>query len=277
MPAKKMLIVDDDRELHVLVQSMLKHSDWTAESAYAGAEALLRLQDDAYDIVLTDILMPEMDGITLLSRIQSIRPEAKVLIMTAYNRPDRVAASLRGRASGYLAKPFSRDKLMEALADALAWNMEPSDIEVLSDRPNWIAVKACCKLETADRLAQFFRDLPGDLETGQREMASTAFRELLMNAVEHGGLLDPEKTVELHFIRTERSIVYYVRDPGQGFSFDKIPHAAISNPTAPFEHARLREQMGLRPGGFGLLLAKNFADEVLYNSKGNEVILIKHL
>ena len=43
--------------------------------------------------------------------------------------------------------------------------------------------------------------------------------------------------MELHFIRTQHSIVYYIRDPGQGFSIDQIPHAAISHPDAPFEHA----------------------------------------
>ena len=106
-------------------------------------------------------------------------------------------------------------------------------------------------------------------------MASVAFSELLTNAIEHGGRLDPEKKVELHFIRTEHAIVYYVRDPGEGFSYDKLHHAAISNPETPTEHLEVREEMGIGPGGFGLLLLKNFADELIYNSKGNEVILIK--
>lgn len=277
MPAKTVLIVDDDPEVHVLLRSMLKDTDWETESVPGGDEALARLGEKAYEIVLTDILMPGMDGLTLLSRIKAIRPGAKVLVMTAFNRPDRVAGSLRGHAAGYLAKPFSKEKLIEALTDALSWRMEADDIEVLSDRANWISVKARCKLTTADRLTQFFRELPADLDDEQRELASTAFRELLINAVEHGGHLDPDKKVELHFVRTQRSIVYYVRDPGQGFSMDNLPHAAISHPDAPFEHAQVREQMGIRPGGFGLLLLKNFADELLYNSRGNEVILIKHL
>jgi CheY-like chemotaxis protein/anti-sigma regulatory factor (Ser/Thr protein kinase) len=277
MPAKSVLIVDDDQEVHVLVRSMLKDTDWRIESALGGEEALVRLSDQPFDIVLTDILMPELDGLALLNRIHAIRPEAKVLVMTAFNRPDRVAGSLRGQAAGYLAKPFSKDRLTNSLADALAWRMEPDDIEVLSDRPNWISVRARCKLETADRLTQFFQELPADLDTEQRELASAAFRELLINAVEHGGRLDPEQKVELHFIRTRRSIVYYVRDPGQGFSLDKLQHAAISHPDASFAHTQVREEMGIRPGGFGLLLLRNFADELLYSAKGNEAILIKYL
>jgi CheY-like chemotaxis protein/anti-sigma regulatory factor (Ser/Thr protein kinase) len=277
MPANTILIVDDDPEMHDLVRSMLKDTDWSTESALGAEEALARLDARPYDIVLTDILMPEMDGLTLLGRIKTIRPGAKVVVMTAFNRPDHVMGSLRGQAASYLAKPFSKEKLMESLAYALDWCIQPDDIEILSDRPNWISVKVRCKLETADRLIQFFRELPADLDAQQRETTSTAFRELLINAIEHGGHLDPEQKVELHFIRTERTIVYYVRDPGKGFSFDKLPHAAISHPGSPLEHAEVREQMGIRPGGFGLLLLKNFADELLYSAKGNEVILIKRL
>ena len=277
MPAKTILIVDDDLEVHDLVRSMLKNTDWRADCTLAGEEALSRLETQSYDIVLTDILMPEMDGLTLLARIHEIRPDAKVVVMTAFNRPGYVVESLRGHAASYLAKPFSRDKLMESLAGVLDWSIQPDDIEVLSDRPSWISVKVRCKLETADRLLLFFRELPIDLDVEQRQQVSSAFRELLINAIEHGGRLDPEKRVELHFIRTTQSIVYYIRDPGQGFSFDKLPHAAISHPGSPLEHAEVREQMGIRPGGFGLLMLKNFADELLYNAKGNEVIFIKRL
>jgi CheY-like chemotaxis protein/anti-sigma regulatory factor (Ser/Thr protein kinase) len=277
MPAKTILIVDDDPEVHTLLERMLRDTDWRTQSVLAGNDALERLKTQSYDLVLTDIMMPEMDGLTLLSRIQDVRPGARVLVMTAFNSPDHVVGSLRGHAAGYLPKPFSKDKLMESLSDALSWRIALDDIEVLSDRPNWISVKVRCKLETADHLTQFFRELPADLDSEQRDLASTAFRELLTNAIEHGGRLDPDQKVELHYLRTERSIVYYVRDPGQGFALDKIPHAAISHPDAPLEHTQVREQMGIRPGGFGLLLLKNFADELLYNAKGNEVILIKHM
>jgi CheY-like chemotaxis protein/anti-sigma regulatory factor (Ser/Thr protein kinase) len=277
MAAKTVLIVDDDPEVHPLIQSMLKDSEWTTESARGGEAALERLAAQSFDVVLTDILMPEMDGLTLLSRIHAVRPEARVLVMTAFNRPDRVAGSLRGQAAGYLTKPFSKERLIESLSAALRCRMEPDDIEVISDLPNWISLKTRCKLETADRLTQFFHELPADLSVEQRDLTATAFRELLINAIEHGGHLDPEKRVELHFIRTMRSLVYYLRDPGQGFSMDKLPHAAISNPDAPMAHTQVREEMGIRPGGFGLLLLKNFADELIYSAKGNEVILIKHL
>lgn len=277
MPEKTVLIVDDDPEVHDLIRVMLKSPGWATESALSASEALAWLEDHSCDVVLTDILMPGMDGLTLLGRILAIRPGARVVMMTAFNNPDRVVGSMRAQAAGYLSKPFTKDRLLESLTEALSSPMEPDDIEVLSDKPDWISVKARCKLETASRLTRFFRELPADLDGEVRELVSMAFRELLTNAVEHGGKLDPEKMVELHFIRTERTIVYYVRDPGQGFSLDKLPHAAISHPGAPFEHTKVREELGIRPGGFGLLLLKKVADELIYNAKGNQVILIKRL
>ena len=74
------------------------------------------------------------------------------------------------------------------------------------------------------------------------------------------------------------TIVYYIRDPGEGFSMNTLAHAAIANsPEEPFGHLELRRQMGIRPGGFGLLMTKSFADELIYSAKGNEVIFIKYL
>ena len=78
-------------------------------------------------------------------------------------------------------------------------------------------------------------------------------------------------------MRTARAIVFYVRDPGPGFRLDDLPHAAISSPPGdPFSHMQRRAEAGLRPGGFGLLLARSIADEMLYSDKGNEVLLVKH-
>ena len=127
-----------------------------------------------------------------------------VVMMTVKNTPTHVLESLRREASAYLSKPFSRDMLLATLHNASANAVPADDIKILSDKPNWISLQIRCRLATADRLTQFVRELPSDLEPDQREQIATAFRELLMNAVEHGGHLDPEKTVDLSYIRTAR-------------------------------------------------------------------------
>jgi CheY-like chemotaxis protein len=277
-PPHQLLIVDDDSSIHDLIQAMLAGSNWQADSVCNGEEALARLKTHSYDLLLADILMPGMDGLALLDQLRDLYPGIPVVMMTVENTPDHVLGSLRRDAAAYIGKPFSRDTLLATLHNAVSTPVADNDIKILSDKPHWISLQIRCRLATADRLTQFVRELPSDLEPEQREHIATAFRELLMNAVEHGGHLDPEKTVDLSYIRTARTIVYYIRDPGEGFSIDALAHAAVANtPDDPFRHVALRQQMGIRPGGFGLLMTKSFADELIYSAKGNEVILIKYL
>jgi len=67
-------------------------------------------------------------------------------------------------------------------------------------------------------------------------------------------------------------------DPGLGFTLDEISHAAIANPADdPIRHIALREEQGMRPGGYGVLLAQQLVDELIYGQHGNEVLLIKYL
>jgi CheY-like chemotaxis protein/anti-sigma regulatory factor (Ser/Thr protein kinase) len=281
MPAatpRTLLVVDDDPSIHELIGAMLAGKNWELDSAANGQEALSRLETRAYDLVLTDILMPGMDGLTLLGEMRTRFPYTSMVVMTVKNTPAHILGSLQKSATAYLAKPFDRETLISTLQNALSTTVNRDDIKVLSDKPDWISLQIRCKLTTADRLTQFMRELPSDLEPSEREHIAMAFRELLMNAIEHGGRLDPEKTVDLSYIRTARTIVYYLRDPGDGFSMANLKHAAVGNtPDDPFRHVELRDKAGIRPGGFGLLLTQSFADELIFSAKGNEVILIKYL
>ena len=275
---RKLLVVDDDQPIHDLVRRLLAGTAWSVDCVATGDEALARLEAGSYDVVLADILMPGMDGLTLLAHIRDRFPAVRVVMMTVDNTPGHVVDSLRLDAAAYVSKPLFRDKLLEALVGVLSEDAAEDDIKVISDSNNWISLQIQCRLATADRLIRFMRELPGDLAADERDRIAMAFRELLINAIEHGGHLDPEKTVDLSYIRTARTLVYYIRDPGEGFSMEKLSHAAVANTSEePYHHVELRQQLGIRPGGFGLLMTKNFADELIYSAKGNEVIFIKYL
>jgi anti-sigma regulatory factor (Ser/Thr protein kinase) len=119
--------------------------------------------------------------------------------------------------------------------------------------------------------------LEPDLPAQAREDIGAAFRELLMNAIEHGGKSDPRKRVRASLLRTSKAVIVHIHDPGKGFSLDFLPHAAISNPDdAPIRHLEERVDKGLRPGGFGILMTRNLVDELIYNERGNAVLFVKH-
>jgi len=73
-------------------------------------------------------------------------------------------------------------------------------------------------------------------------------------------------------------LMYRIADPGPGFKIENLPHAAVGQPSdQPIEHMRIREEKGIRPGGFGLLTVRASVDELLYNEKRNEVVFVKYL
>jgi len=135
-----------------------------------------------------------------------------------------------------------------------------------------------CDLLTADRLVRFMTEREDSLPEKDRDLLMTAFREMLLNAMEHGAGFDPEKVIEVTAAQTARAIVFHFRDPGTGFDRSGLAHAAPSpEPADVMKTAIERAANGLRPGGFGMLIVRQIVDELVYNEQGNEVLLIKHL
>jgi anti-sigma regulatory factor (Ser/Thr protein kinase) len=125
---------------------------------------------------------------------------------------------------------------------------------------------------------EFLDGLGTDIGDEVRESVGQAFRELLFNAIEWGGKLDPRRTVRIAYLRGRRMVLYRIADPGSGFSLESLKHAAVTNPPEkPYEHVRVRAEKGLRAGGFGLLMVRQMVDELIYNEARNEVLFVKYL
>jgi PAS domain S-box-containing protein len=166
--------------------------------------------------------------------------------------------------------------LLNLVQDALHTSGAQS-IEVISAQPHWMELLVPCTREAVDKIGTVVERLCEDLPEDVRDSVASAFTELLLNAVEWGGQLDPNRKVRIAYLRTKRMLMYRIADPGPGFTFDNLKHSALAHPDEPFEHMRIREEQGLRPGGFGLLMVKAKVDELVYNEKHNEVVFIKYL
>jgi len=279
MPTPKtILLVGADPAVHQLLQTVQTSAPLQVETARDDAECIELVKVQAYDLVVTDVNTPGIDDLQLLRWIREIRPEAKVLVLAPQSTPADIIEALHEHAFGYFSQPFDASSLVHLVTQALQTKNWTDGIEVLSARPEWIALRVRCHRMTAERLLQFMRELRMDLPSEEREGIATAFREMLMNALEHGAGFDPHKTVDICYLRTKRVIIYQIRDPGEGFSFEELPHAAISNPPDdPLAHLNYRDEQGLRPGGFGMMIVRKLVDEMFYNETGNEVLLIKYL
>ena len=186
---------------------------------------------------------------------------------------------MREQAYQYITKPVEPKALVQLLRDMVAHAPAALPIEVLSARPDWVELLVPCTREAAARIEGFMGHLDADLAEDVRESVGYAFRELLLNAIEWGGRLDPNRKVRIAYVRARKMLLYRIADPGPGFRFEDLKHAAVGHPegSSPLEHMEVRMQKGIRPGGFGILMAKAKVDELIYNEARNEVIFVKYL
>ena len=272
---QRILIIGDDSAVSATMSPQIQAC--SIEIAEGNAEALQRLRQRAFELVLTNPQTSVKEDLALINEIEWIRPGIKTIILAPATTPDDIIASLRARVFACFSSPFDVNEVVEMMSKALEASDWHSAIEVLSAEPNWIALRVNCQLLTADRLVRFMTEFRSDLADPERSTLLTAFREILLNAMEHGGAFDSEKVIEVNAVRTKRAIVYRFRDPGPGFRGKPLPHSAIDNPPDnPIAHLEFREAQGLRPGGFGILVAQHLVDELVFNEMGNEVMLIKH-
>lgn len=275
--AQRILVVDDDRTFRHALTQMLTRAGYSVAGAADGQQALRRIQKSHFDLVLLDVWMPRMTGLEVLARLRTMEQRPKIVVMTSDNTPETVLQAVREQAYQYLTKPFPPKKVVELVQEALSQAAVPP-IEVISARPHWVELLVPCERAAAERIQTFLLRLRGDLPEPVRESVGQAFRELLLNAIEWGGQLDPNRKVRISFLRARRMLLYRIADPGPGFRFEGLTHAAVSNPQDdPIGHLAVREQKGLRAGGFGILMTRAMVDELLYNEAQNEVVLIKYL
>jgi len=271
------LVVDADPQIQTLLVRVLEPGSWAVLSVPDNLAALAAARSRAFDLIVTSDKTSGREDIELLRQIRRVRPHTRLIILAGEGTPSDVIASMRERAFSYFSKPFSLDTLAEMIRLATEGPSWDDGIEVVSGTPEFIRILARCDVKTADRLVHFLNEI-AELPDPEKNQVATAFREMLLNAIEHGGRLDPNQYVEIEYVRARRMVTCHITDPGPGFTLDEIPHAAIANPADnPIRHIAVREEQGLRPGGFGVLLAQQLVDELIYGQNGNEVLLIKYL
>jgi anti-sigma regulatory factor (Ser/Thr protein kinase) len=266
-----------DHQIETLLLRVLEPGSWAVLRVPDNLAALAAARSRAFDLIVTSDKTSGREDIELLRQIRRARPHTRLIILAGEGTPSDVITSMRERAFSYFSKPFSLDALAEMIRLATEGPCWDDGIEVVSGTPELIRILARCDVKTADRLVQFFDEI-AELPGPEGNQVATAFREMLLNAIEHGGRLDPNQYVEIEYVRARHMVTCHITDPGPGFTLDEIPHAAIANPADdPLRHTAIRKKQGMRPGGFGVLLTQQLVDELIYGQDGNEVLLIKYL
>jgi CheY-like chemotaxis protein len=268
------LIVEDEQDMGLLLADALRRWGYEPTLLAQGAPAVAWARAHQPDVILLDLMLPDVDGYDIcrdlkLDRATNLIP---VVMVTARTGHEDYVRGLEVGANHYLMKPFSEAQLGRAITDVQGWREElkrrgtegeihfqlRSDIQYLE--------------ELNALLASLFFFTP--FGQAQVKQLISVVRELGANAIEwgHQKQVDRPLTVTYHIDSEKVRIV--IRDTGPGFNPQDLPHAA--NGTDPLAHLEVRETLGLREGGFGILMARALVDELEYNDKGNEVCLVKY-
>jgi CheY-like chemotaxis protein len=294
----RVLVVDDSPVERRLAGGILeKNSELKVEYAANGAEALEKIQQSPPDVVLSDLQMPELDGLELVGAIRSRFPLIPVILMTAHGSEEIAVQALARGASSYVPKSKLAQELPDVLESVMAVSKADRHNERLGECLHRTANEFVLENDTGlvyplvDHCQRLVTRMKLCDETG-RIRVGIALEEALLNALYHGNLeltadqlrearsgmisngngniieqrrqQAPYRDRKIHFqvsvSPTEASFV--IRDEGPGFNPSDVP-----DPTDP---ANLE-----RESGRGLLLMRTFMDDVQYSANGNQVTLTK--
>ncbi|MHC5542975.1 ATP-binding protein, partial [Singulisphaera rosea] len=225
------------------------------------------------DLVVLDLMLPDINGFDVCRRLRSDRSTmlTPVVMLTALGDSANRSNGFRVGANAYVTKPYGIQELFDAIARAHAWreNCERGALQ------GEIHVELNSEIDLLQDLNDFLMALCQSSPFADEQVLQLrqAVMELAQNAIEWGNRHQSDQLVNITYRIYEDRVEIVVRDQGKGFDLNNLPHAAAADD--PFTHLDVRDKLGLRSGGFGLMICKGMVDELRYNEAGNEVTLSK--
>ena len=270
---RTVLIVDDERDTNALLAHLVRARGDRPVQVFGGEEVAAAVRKHAPDVILLDLMLPDLDGFTVCDRLKRDRETnlIPVIMVTALSDADHRAAGVRVGANGYLSKPFTPEQVYEAIDTALLWRDEHHKRGTRGEVNFHVRSEATYLQEVNDLLADLYAHTP--LTERQVKELRQAVMEMGSNAIEWGHRKNADLVLQIVYRISPDHITLVIRDQGPGFNPGRLPHAAHDDD--PVSHIDVRNDLGIREGGFGIMLAKGLVDDFHYNDKGNEVTLIK--
>ena len=287
---ERVLIVDDQDALRGMLARMVERAGFEPVEAKDGEEAIERFRALSPIVVVSDVMMPRMDGLALLEQIKKIDRGAAVILMTGLGNEEVLLQALRGGATNFFKKPFNVSELIQEIRAVAEYRRESA--RSTFSTPFLEEETKQFRIPTGDErylplINQVTLQLPSILPEEEILNLKIGIEEMIVNAVEHGnlGISFAEKAAAIEAGTLRELIVERLRgegaarvvtvasrltrelfeitigDEGEGFDWRALPGVEAANL--------------LTCNGRGIFLTKIYFDEVRYNERGNEVTLVK--
>ena len=275
MSGETILVVEDEPACREMVKAILVDRGYVVREASDGVAALEVLEAGPVDLVLTDLSMPRMDGMALLAELRKRFPGLGVVVFSALDMDEKVIRCIQLGALDFLRKPIRLARLTATVKSALRARKGPAPaLDVHRANSGWLELTADSAPETAGRLRTCVERLTETQVSPEvAEELRFAIDELGRNAVEWGNRGQRAKHVRLSYCLFEEKVMFKIEDEGDGFNPGVVPDPSED----PDGSLKSRESQGKRAGGFGIHLVRKLMDEVIYNEKGNVVVMSKYL
>ena len=267
------LIVEDDRDQGEVAAQLLRLRGLRPQVAPTGTEGLEWAQKHRPDVILLDLMLPDTNGFEVCRHLRA-RPDTvmiPIVMVTALGGDEHRLRGFWVGANAYVTKPYGARDLYEAVDKALSWKNDLQHEQVQGEIFLELNSSGTFLKEVNTFLEGQYALTP--MTESQVEHMRQAVLEMGQNAIEWGNRDQVEALVRVRYRVFGDRIEVVIRDEGPGFDPKSLSHAA--NPEDPLLHMDVREQLGLREGGFGLLISRGMVDEMRHNGPGNEVTLVK--
>jgi CheY-like chemotaxis protein/anti-sigma regulatory factor (Ser/Thr protein kinase) len=276
---RRVLLIESSSNSNVPLAELFDPSFWKVSFAKNNESAIEMAKAEPFDLILTNAATTCAEDTVVLQRLRAVRPHTRVIILTEEWLPGDILNAIRNHAFSYFTLPIAKSDLRKLIEQALKDPVWDDGIELLQGSPEYVVLAVRCDLATLERLVRFMREsLP--LPSVECEEVAFAFREVMLNAMEHGGRFDPREFVEVCYLKSKRMVMCRVKDPGEGFSLQEIRDTETAQPLQKYAQqvkTQAWDRMGIPPRGFGILMARKFLDDLIFNEQGNEAFLIKYL
>ena len=256
------LIIDDVEEIRISLSKIVEQLGITPMTASNGVEALNLLQAEKVDLIITDLMMPEMDGLQFIVQSRKLNPRIPIAVISGYGDIKNATFALTRGAFNFITKPFTIKEVENIIrkglrlrelslgTEKLLKNIRNKTEITIPSYPHLLPSVTFYILKECQWRGIDNEDLLNNI--------SVCTDEILTNALTHGNENNPEKTISVTLQFDTEKFTFTIQDEGKGFDVKEFDR-------------QLKQNSIDIPNKRGLFIAEYLSDEISFNDKGNEV------